>query len=92
MHSACEWVSESLCQFGYLPTWNVSQMNALKKVMSFSELLLTNVSVDTNRRKCYFLLRLSIEVEHLQQHFRDSYQPGGGKGLGDRQKHYNSIQ
>lgn len=48
----------------------------LKKVMSFSKLLLTNVSVDVNRHKCYFLFRLSIEVKHLQQHITDFYQPG----------------
>lgn len=49
---------------GCLPTWKVSQMDALKKVMSVSTLL-TNVSVDANRHKCYFLFRLSIEVTHL---------------------------
>lgn len=67
-------------------------MGALKKVMSFSKLLLINVSVDANRRKRYFLFRLSIEMEHLQHHIRDSYQPGVEKGLGKRQKHYNCIQ
>lgn len=67
-------------------------MGALKKVMPFSNLLLTNVSVDANRHKCYFLFRLSIEVEHSQQHIRDSYQPGVENGLGEKQKHYSSIQ
>lgn len=67
-------------------------MGALKKVMLFSKSVLTNVSVDANRRKCYFLFRLSIEVEHLQHYIRDSYQPGAEKGLAERQKHYNCIQ
>lgn len=59
--------------------------------MSFFNLLLTNVSVDANRYKYYFFFRLKIEVEHLQQHIRDFYQPGVKKGLGERQKHYNCI-
>lgn len=55
--------------------------------MSFSEWLLTNVSVDANRHKCYFLSRLSIEVEHLQQHIGYSDQPGVEFGLGKRKTH-----
>lgn len=31
MYSAYEWVSQNLCQFGYHPTWKVSQKGALKK-------------------------------------------------------------
>lgn len=73
-------------QLGKFPRWV-----HLKKVMSFSNLLLTNVSVDANRHKCYFLFRLSIEVEHLQQPIRDFYQPGVENGLGEKQKHYNCI-
>lgn len=61
-------------------------MGALKTVMSFSKLLLTNVSVDANRHKCYFLFRLSIEVGLLQQHIIDSYQSGVEQGLGERKK------
>lgn len=67
-------------------------MCVLKKVMSFSHLLLTNVSMDANRHKCYFLFRLSIEGEHVQQHIRDSYQPGVENDLGEKQKQYNCIQ
>lgn len=84
MYSAYEWVSQNLCQFGYLPTWKVSQMGALKKVMAFSKLLLTNVSVVANRCQCCFLFRLSTEVEHLPQHIIDSYQPGVELGLEEK--------
>lgn len=48
-------------QLGKFPRWV-----HLKSYVN-SNLLLTNVSVDANRHKCYFLFRLSIEVEHLQQ-------------------------
>lgn len=91
MYSAYEGVSQNLCQFGYLPTWKASQMGALKKVMSFSKLL-TNVSVDANRRQCCFLFRLSTAVERLPQHIIDSYQPGVELGLGEKKLHCNCIQ